>query len=307
MSVQFLESKRGKPKAMHEGYLYTYDKQSKVDEALSFYVCERYRDHKCTARIHVRHDLVVKAINTHNHAPDGTRKRVLEVMSEIRVQAATTDESTMTILANKTAGLPPAVAAAMPSSSTTKRLIQRTRRQHQGIPVEPVGRAELLIPLEFRTLENGDEFLVHDSGRDDNRFLIFSTNRLLDLLNEQQKWAMDGTFDASPSLFQQLYTIHVSYLGKTFPVLYALLPHKNEETYVRLFEAIRTLRPQVNPSAVLTDFEQASMNALRRAFPEVTLTGCFFHFCQCFWRKIQQLGHATRYKEEDGEFSTWSR
>ena len=40
-----------------------------------------------------------------------------------------------------------------------------------------------------------------------------------------------------------------------------------------------------------TDFEIAAMNAVHNKFgSSVTVHGCFFHFCQSTYRKIQALG-----------------
>lgn len=44
---------------------------------------------------------------------------------------------------------------------------------------------------------------------------------------------MDGTFKVTPSIFFQVYTIHVMYKDAVVPLVYALLPNKTEETYQR--------------------------------------------------------------------------
>lgn len=53
----------------------------------------------------------------------------------------------------------------------------------------------------------------------------------------------------------------------------------------------------LSPTVFFTDFETATRNAARRAFPATTLKSCFFHYTQCIWRKVQKLGLATNYKE----------
>ena len=51
------------------------------------------------------------------------------------------------------------------------------------------------------------------------------------------------------------------------------------------------LTVSADPRTVITDFEQAAMNALANVLgPQVEVRGCFFHFCQSTWRKIQDLG-----------------
>lgn len=47
---------------------------------------------------------------------------------------------------------------------------------------------------------------------------------------------MDGTFKAAPTLFAQIYTMHVRVHGDFIPALVAFLPAKDEATYRRLIQ-----------------------------------------------------------------------
>lgn len=84
-----------------------------------------------------------------------------------------------------------------------------------------------------------------------------------------------------------MYTVHGIQNNSVIPAVFALLPNKTEETYSRLFAQLKILEPQLAPTSIMTDFEQAAINAMRVQFPGVQHRGCFFHFCQCIWRKIQ--------------------
>ena len=50
-------------------------------------------------------------------------------------------------------------------------------------------------------------------------------------------WYMDDTFRAAPALFDQIYAIHARVHGVAVPLVYALLPLRNQATY--LFELIK--------------------------------------------------------------------
>ena len=65
------------------------------------------------------------------------------------------------------------------------------------------------------------------------------------------------------------------------PLVYALLPNKEEATYLRLFDL---LMPHVIYllKIIMTDFELGELNSLRKhkALINVVIEGCFFHFAQ---------------------------
>lgn len=48
----------------------------------------------------------------------------------------------------------------------------------------------------------------------------------------------------------------------------------------------------------MIDFEQAAFNAASNEFPDAEIHGCFFHFSQCIWRKLQHLGLQTKYNSD---------
>jgi hypothetical protein len=45
------------------------------------------------------------------------------------------------------------------------------------------------------------------------------------------------------------------------------------------------------------DFEAAAFNAVRNCFPNAQVKGCFFHFGQAIWRRVQRLGLVSLYNE----------
>uniref|UniRef100_A0A2C9LX42 MULE transposase domain-containing protein n=1 Tax=Biomphalaria glabrata TaxID=6526 RepID=A0A2C9LX42_BIOGL len=49
-----------------------------------------------------------------------------------------------------------------------------------------------------------------------------------------------------------------------------------------------------------SDFEKAVMNSFQIVFAHhIHIQGCFYHFTQNTWRKIQELGLVTKYKESE--------
>ena len=117
---------------------------------------------------------------------------------------------------------------------------------------------------------------------------------------------MDGTFRTILKIFGQLYTIHAPVGGENsriLPLVYSLLMGKSEEIYRCLFEELLELAVEydvdLQPSTIITDFEQASINASNYVFPNIHNKGCFFHLGQSGWRKIQSCGLAIRYGNDE--------
>jgi hypothetical protein len=112
---------------------------------------------------------------------------------------------------------------------------------------------------------------------------------------------MDGTFKIVPTVFRQLYSIHLPVgtgeNAKVLPLVYALMSSKSEEIYTRLFQEFNGYANNIilNPKFIITDFEKASINASGREFPSSINKGCLFHLGQNIWRKIQEVGLAREY------------
>lgn len=115
-----------------------------------------------------------------------------------------------------------------------------------------------------------------------------------------QDFFIDGTFKVVPEIFFQLFVIHASYREDVFPVSFVLLPGKSSQIYERMVNEILTLAPAWSPRRVMMDFEKASINVFNTKFPNIELSGCFFHFCQNIQRYLQvsvflKLIHITYY------------
>ena len=91
------------------------------------------------------------------------------------------------------------------------------------------------------------------------------------------------------------YILHILIL----PCVYALLPNKQQATYNRLFEILKEHQNNLAPQNVMVDFELAVLNAITTSFPDSSKKGCFFHFSQAIFKKIQSLGLQVRYKDDE--------
>ncbi|KAK4886442.1 hypothetical protein RN001_002713 [Aquatica leii] len=163
---------------------------------------------------------------------------------------------------------------------------EKVGMRNNGFLPMPTTLLDLQIPNEYKFTHNGQQFLLHDSGPVDNRILVFSTVRNLELLSNQHHWFGDGTFKTSPPLFAQLYTIHGLRNNVNIPLVFALLPNKSAATYDS-FSNIKNLNQHLNPESFLTDFEIASITSFTRQFPNSVNRGCFFILDNVFGEKVK--------------------
>ena len=142
------------------------------------------------------------------------------------------------------------------------------------------------------------QFLLHQ----DANLLIFATEPNLRLLSNAETIYMDGTFKASPQIFEQLYSIHATYRGHVVPVVYALLPDKLRETYHSMFDVLKRKMAELdltfNPQIIISDFEASLIPTLRHHFPNCDHHGCYFHHTQAIWRNVQRKGLQKDYEED---------
>ncbi|CAF3429527.1 unnamed protein product [Rotaria socialis] len=104
-------------------------------------------------------------------------------------------------------------------------------------------------------------------------------------------------------MFEQMYSIHGSIRGKSLPLVYSLLPNKDEKAYEELFKIVKQHVTR-EPKYLSIDFEKAAENSFRVICPECEIFGCFFHFEQCIWRHICELHLKKEFLENDASRRT---
>ncbi|KAK3922726.1 30S ribosomal protein S15 [Frankliniella fusca] len=58
----------------------------------------------------------------------------------------------------------------------------------------------------------------------------------------------------------------------------AIMLRRTEEAYGVLFDYLKALMPNFNPTAIKCDFEDGQINAWRSKFPNATVQGCLWHY-----------------------------
>ena len=114
-----------------------------------------------------------------------------------------------------------------PQYNTIQRCIQRKRKVNGNPIANPITIQQILIPIELKqifyyTIRERTILIV---------FLIFGTERNLDILADNITWFADGTFKVAPHLFYQLHTIHALHEHSVVPLMYVFMQRKQQIDY----------------------------------------------------------------------------
>nr|XP_033788082.1 uncharacterized protein LOC117354520 isoform X1 [Geotrypetes seraphini] len=288
-------SQRGAENWVHEGYRYRCDR-SNADGSSSWRCVRR----NCVGRRKRLLDGSSLAITAHVHAPDNAKIAAEKMMADIRQLAVNTVEKPRQIIHGTTTGSSLEAAKLLPSYTSIQRTIQRKRKRGNMSMGNPRSVQEILIPDHLKVTMRGEHFLLWDSGEsDENRIFIFSTQANINILEQNGHWFMDGTFKVAPELIVQMFTIHAFVDHRALPMVFVLLNSKTEEEYERILRKLLESRSTLSPLSILMDFERASLQAVSRVFPNSSVSGCLFHLGQSLWRKIQDEGLTSNYRDDE--------
>ena len=86
-------------------------------------------------------------------------------------------------------------------------------------------------------------------------------------------------------------------------MIYALLPkkqrHSYNHAYMLLKDATFDLGLTLDPLSLMCDFELAIIRVSPLNFPNASHRGCYYHYMQSIWCKVQSLGLANVYRSND--------
>ena len=303
--LRFIDTERGKKKLIFLGHMYTLLRKNK-DKTIETWRCVERERCNSTMQIDAEHRRVVTQPRNHSHASSWSACHAAELMRDIASEATNnTHEKPAQIIQRKLQHVESAVALHLPQRDTLRKVVRK--KQRGDLPPEPATLDELEeLPEQIRELD-GAAWFRYDTGPGlADRLVLFASGEGLRTLKQSNYWIGDGTFKVVPRVFHQLYTLHASIQGKFFPCVYGLLTTKTEAAYEAFFHQVReAVNEQCdefpNPTHFSSDYELAAINAVRHVFPDITLSGCLFHFAQIMWRRVQDAGLQQAYNQEGEE------
>ena len=92
--------------------------------------------------------------------------------SQSKHRAKATEDTAQNVLSVELGDVSRAVAVNLPSTSTTRRNI-RNAKEYRNVPENPLNRVAVpFIPKECQLTDNGEQFLVFDSGVNNNEGIL---------------------------------------------------------------------------------------------------------------------------------------
>lgn len=302
VQISFVPNQRGGNSLVYDGYRF----QVKTRRQTRVYWTCHVR--QCTAKITTVDNIPASIQNQHNHPAEHMQLRRDEVMQQIRKRVREETTPIPSILDDEQRKLrnrewnddTAEMVKGLPTFDSAKSALYRERNRQR--PLLPRAQADVQLDGPWTETTTGEQFLLVDDGVQE-RILVFATHTGLQHLCRMDTLYGDGTFYICPSIFSQVYTLHGFIDGQMYPLVFCLLPGKSEAIYHRLFSSLRMkcqeLGLVLNPSVLFIDFETAVKNAASRVFLGIQVKGCFFHFTQCIWRRVQKYGLAQLYTENE--------
>lgn len=301
MSFQFVKSLKGRDQLVKDGFSFHRNRQK--GEKI-FWRCNEYSSLRCTSRCSTHKDVMVKGPTPHNHIPDPIKIQCRSAINQMKEIAITTAKTTKEVISKVSSKFPEAVKRSLPNIRNIKQSIRVARKSNLSAPSSPDNLSDdFQIPDIYQSTLASERFLLYDDHNGPERIIIFVTNVGMDVLKRYSMWYCDGTFKTCPSIFCQLYTIHVNINNGTVPAVYCLLPNKSTTIYNRMWEYIRRNIPNLSPTRIIVDFEKAAISSIQTNFPVVKICGCYFHFSQSVWRHIQGDSDVLNRYKSDCDFN----
>jgi len=71
---------------------------------------------------------------------------------------------------------------------------------------------------------------------------------------------------------------------------------KTQALYVKVFEKVSALVPQIAPSCAVADFHEASVSAFHHVCQDAGVVGCWFHYAQAVMKRCNKIGLKESYR-----------
>jgi hypothetical protein len=292
----FIETQRGHPALLYNGYRYNLNKTNKSTNA-TLWRCANRGECSASIKLNPQRDNIDTPPTTHACRRNKFRNEVEKLFDSCKKEVCRNFAPVKKIFEEKVSelhGRSKRKIKEIDMFTSKKDTLYRKRRSFLNVSkTECQNLNEVKVPEIFAR-----DFLVWDDGENNDKILMFCTKECETKLRQVKgQFFGDSTFKSVPKPFYQFFSLHLD-IGSDedhtniVPMIYALLPNKQKNTYIRLFDAIKT-KLSVQIDLYKCDYEVAQYNAFQIVYPEAQLTGCYFHFNKSVWKKGNDLNLTT--------------
>lgn len=145
----------------------------------------------------------------------------------------------------------------------------RMKRKKNEPQIEEPGYFDELSPEDLiKFVDLNQEEIFRKIEEAPSKMLFFGTESNLDVLKRCEIWGWDASFKAVPLKheFKQFHVITGYWNYRFIPLAFVLMSKKSTEDYEKV---LKFLPVSNHPRMILTDFEKASIKALKKTFDEL--------------------------------------
>ncbi|CAL2028872.1 unnamed protein product [Caenorhabditis brenneri] len=269
-----------------DGYAMHWRKSNK-DATESLYHCvHRGRRIGCPASYAVHIDGTIRIIRPHErHEKDSSSTQAELARQSLKVMAKEQSDKPRNLIHKLRQDFNPEAIGRLGDYYSMRKVISNVRRRENTDKINVnSGKG---ITGQYAKTNDGSDFLIIEKEVNSKPFALFASESGLKMLRSSNFIFADGSFDASPDGYTQIFTIH-GYISESVvrPLVFALLGSKEQVMYAEVLAELKKLPIMAswNPSVIVCDFEKAIRNAFTDHFPGISIQGCLFHLIKA-WRK----------------------
>lgn len=186
----------------------------------------------------------------------------------------------------------------LPSFRSVRAVVERRRRS--VLPPLPQEVEDVKIMEPWDSTWNNERYLL--AADNDWGYAIFATDNCIQTLRTCRTVYIDGTFRTCPRPYTQVLTILGDVHGHVVPLVHALMHTRGVGSYRQVFQRVKAKVRQLthhrwSPRVVVCDFEQALRSAIQTELPACRIAGCYFHFKQNLWKRVQEYGLTVPFRD----------
>ena len=306
MSITLIQSGKGKPQILIDGYRLNLNKKPTVKNSMAYFYCVKkdcpikaatvgeLKEDKMEVKYHNRPPIL------HNHPADDMDNKIQQQHHEFREKAQENpDQPAKPLYEALTAARINSMDSPkkeeylekLPSFDNKRGQFYRIHEQVR--PKIPKSVEEVSIPAYGNLTETTSRKALYH-GKTASCSELFMSDVQIDIAERSTELFIDGTFATCPRPFYQTLYLRGKVGNNDLTIAHALFPNKQEQTYKDVLQKVQDVYTEadkpINFMEAHMDCEKAIINATKAVFPNCTIQLCYFHVTDAICRHAAMVG-----------------